>query len=805
VWVNKSVRSSPSSFFKTFSYFCLFACKKRLTRASKEGANLKRILAVILLAAFLSAAAFCDTFTDNFTNTNYIDAGSSTITSTTTSSTSGIDTSNQKISMPFQPFTNLGTSIATYLQNTGASTFASVNAICYGSQPYGSASGYWLIGANNATIVGTSNVKLLQFDGTNFTQLQGDVSGLTGGAAFNIINILYANNYFWLLNNNSCYQYAHLSSTPYLTDWTTSNKNFSGTPPPYNLFSAGAFNGSYFVFGSSNGAINRTDGVTTPWADLSSTFATGVAPWFYNTEAIRAVASNGSYFLIGGGSGASGTGRLWKYDPSQTGTAAWTNLNADLYFGTGFVYSIAWNGSYFLIGGSNGLLRKYDATGFTNLSTPIAAAMGGTFSSQIIRTILWTGSEWLIGTTGGKLCRYDGNGITTANFSNIGWLLDSTWLTYDVISSGLGNNYFMLGSSNGDLDGSSGLYATSTEMRVQSKQVNIGAGRIYKATLTATDSQPSGTSIRYFLSADNGVTWQQVSSGVEASLAATGNVLKWKAVFNGGMTTPTLSQIAINYLTTDMSIIPAGVGGTVVTSVVASGGTGSATVSIVVPNASSNVDVQYAITQDTIPPVAASSPSSAIIAFDVSASNYLTGSPITTFNNPLTLTISYNNINHTYVDNTSGSIPLFSAPVSLALAFWNGLNWVPVSSTVTTAAPYVINVSARVSHFSKYAIVAASPSAIMVKAQPNPFTPLSSNPLFNRLTVSFPNPGGNAVVFKVWDVNGVLLKTLNDNGSTQVTWDGKDFSGKYMETGLYIYEVKVGGAQVGKGTVAVAR
>ena len=766
---------------------------------------MKRLLAVLLIAAFVSAAAFCDTFTDNFTNTNYIDAGSSTITSTTTSSTSGIDTSNQKISMPYQPFTNLGTSIATYLQNTGASTFASVNAICYGAQPYGSASGYWLIGANNATIVGTSNVKLLQYDGTNFTQLQNDVSGQIEGAAFNIINILYANNYFYLLNSNGCFKYAHLSGNPFLTDMTSLNKNFSNTPPPYNLYNAGAFSGSYFVFGSSNGAINRTDGVTTPWADLSSTFATGVAPWFYNTEVIRAVASNGSYFLVGGGSGVSGTGRLWKYDPSQTGTAAWTNLNADLYFGAAYVYSIAWNGSYFLIGGSNGLLRKYDGTGFTDLSTPIAAAMGGTFSAQMIRTILWTGSDWLIGTTGGKLCRYDGNGIATSNFSNISWLLDSTWLTYDVISSGIGNNYMMLGSSNGDLDGSSGLFATSSEMRVQSKQVNIGTGRIYKATLTATDSRPAGTSILYYVSADNGTNWQQVSSGVDTSLSATGNVLKWKAVFNGGMTTPTLSQVSINYLTTDMSIIPAGVGGTIATSVAASGGTGSANVSIVVPNGSSNVDVQYAIAKDPTPPVSSNTPSSAIIAFDVSASNYLNGSSISTFNNPLTLVISYTNINGTYVDNTSSTIPLFSAPTSLALAFWNGLNWVPVSSTVTTSAGNVINVSARVTHFSKYAIVAASPRAIQVKAQPNPFTPLSSNPLFNRLTVSFPNPNGSAVVFKVWDVNGVLLKTLNDSGSTQVTWDGKDFSGKYMETGLYIYEVKVGGAQAGKGTVAVAR
>ena len=805
-----SAGSLIQSFISKTGNSRLFFCDiKRLIGASKEGVNLKRILAVGLLAALVYSAAFSDTFTDNFSNTNYLDAGGSTITSTTTSSTSGIDTSNQMISLPFQPFTNLGTSIATYLQRSGLTTYTSINAICYGAQPYGSSSGYWLIGGTHATTVGASTVKLLRFDGTNFLQLQDDVSGQQPeGANFDIIKILFANNFFYLLNSNGCFKYAHLSSGLSLERLTDLNHNFSNTPPPSNLFNTGAFSGSRLVFGSSNGAMNVTDTNTAALTDLSTTYVTGTPFWLYNTEAVRAIASNGSYFLIGGGSGATGTGRLWKFDPSQTGTAAWTNLCAnsgsDLNFGASWVYSIAWNGSYFLIGGSNGQLKKFDGatSTFTDLSTAVSTATGGNFGTQTIYSLLWTGAEWIIGGAGGKLCRYDGNGTTAANFKNISWLLDPTWLAFDVTSSGLGNNYMLFGSSNGDIDGSSGIYAAPSEMKVQSKQINVGSGRVYKATLTAIDSRPAGTSIIYYLSADNGVTWQQVSSGVEAALASTGNVLKWKAVFSGSTATPTLSQISIAYTATDMSVIPAGVGGTVFTPF--SAATGAANVSIVAPNGSSDVDVRYDITRDAAPPVSSALPTSAIIAFDVTAVNGANGSSISTFNNPPTLVISYNNSSPTYVDSTSPSILMLSAPTSLALAFWNGLNWVPVSSTVTTAGN-VINVSARVTHFSKYAIVAASPNSLVVKAQPNPFTPLSSNPLFNRLTVSFPNSGGNSVVFKVWDVNGVLLRTINDGGSTQVIWDGKDYSGKYAETGLYIYEVKVGGTQAGKGTFAVAR
>ncbi len=766
---------------------------------------MKRIMVIILLVAFISSAALCDTFTDIFNNTNYLDVASSTITSTTTSTTSGIDTSNGKISMPFQKFTNIvDTNTAAYLQNSGASTYASVNAITYGAQPLGSAAGYWLIGCTPATTVGSNTGKLLSYDGTSFTQLQADIPPLN---AQSVAQIIYANKYFWLLDSNSCFRYANHKRD----DYTSSATNFTASAPVNSLFSAGAFSGSNLFFGSSNGAMCVLDTDTTPWTDLSATFVTGTPFWPCFTEPIRSVASNGSYFLVGGGynnSGATSPGRLWKYNPSASGPAAWTNLctnnnlSTDLNFNINIVYEIGWNGSAFLIGGNNGQLAITDGTNFTNLSTNFISPAGGNFGgTNTVNAIIWDGYNWIIGGTGGKLVKYDGAGIGLSNFQNISWLLDTNWSTSHVTSSSLGNNYMIVGGSNGNIDGCAGLYATSSEMRVQSKQVNVGSGRVYKATLTATDSQPAGTSIKYYISADNGTNWQQVSSGVEASLAVTGNALKWKAVFSGGMTTPTLSQIAINYLTTDMSIIPAGVGGTVVTSAAASGGTGSANVSIVVPGGSSNVDVQYTIAKDSTSPES----SSAIIAFDVNASNYFNGSSISTFNNPLTLIISYNNIGGTYVDNTSSSVPLFAATTSLALAFWNGLNWVPVSSTVTTSAGNVINVSARVTHFSKYAIVAASPSAIQVKAQPNPFTPLSSNSLFNRLTVSFPNPGGSAVVFKVWDVNGVLLKTINDSGSTQVTWDGKDFNSGYVETGLYIYEVKVGGSQTGRGTFAVAR
>ena len=70
------------------------------------------------------------------------------------------------------------------------------------------------------------------------------------------------------------------------------------------------------------------------------------------------------------------------------------------------------------------------------------------------------------------------------------------------------------------------------------------------ATMTVTDSQPSDSSINYYLSPDNGLNWEAVTPGVEHTFSNSGSELKWKAVFSASSdntSTPYLDSISIDY------------------------------------------------------------------------------------------------------------------------------------------------------------------------------------------------------------------------------------------------------------------
>ena len=89
-------------------------------------------------------------------------------------------------------------------------------------------------------------------------------------------------------------------------------------------------------------------------------------------------------------------------------------------------------------------------------------------------------------------------------------------------------------------------YATSSI--AQSIKLNTTTKPIPIATLTATASAPSGTSLTYYMSSDGGTNWEQVTSGVQKSFANVGNDLRWKAVLTGTTSvTPSIDTISINY------------------------------------------------------------------------------------------------------------------------------------------------------------------------------------------------------------------------------------------------------------------
>jgi hypothetical protein len=85
----------------------------------------------------------------------------------------------------------------------------------------------------------------------------------------------------------------------------------------------------------------------------------------------------------------------------------------------------------------------------------------------------------------------------------------------------------------------------------QSTSFYSGSATVIKATLTATHTTPTDTTIAYSLSADNGANWETVSSGIEHPFTNTGKQLKWKAVLSSTnfTVTPQLYDLSITYTT----------------------------------------------------------------------------------------------------------------------------------------------------------------------------------------------------------------------------------------------------------------
>ena len=97
---------------------------------------------------------------------------------------------------------------------------------------------------------------------------------------------------------------------------------------------------------------------------------------------------------------------------------------------------------------------------------------------------------------------------------------------------------------------------------------------------------------------------------------------------------------------------------------------------------------------------------------------------------------------------------------------------------------------------------------ILGKPFPNPFTPLSDNPAFNRVVFPARAIEGVEGEFSVliFNINGVLIRELKsaDPGARDLEWDGKDELGDFVESGVYVYQIQVG-ESFDTGTVIVAK
>ncbi|MFC1521050.1 gliding motility-associated C-terminal domain-containing protein [Elusimicrobiota bacterium] len=75
----------------------------------------------------------------------------------------------------------------------------------------------------------------------------------------------------------------------------------------------------------------------------------------------------------------------------------------------------------------------------------------------------------------------------------------------------------------------------------------------------------------------------------------------------------------------------------------------------------------------------------------------------------------------------------------------------------------------------------------------------------DKVFFSFSNPYDSQVELSVYDVTGAVVRTgISSYGINNITWDGKDTGGRFVRSGIYIYQLR-GEGKAYNGTVIVAR
>jgi hypothetical protein len=131
---------------------------------------------------------------------------------------------------------------------------------------------------------------------------------------------------------------------------------------------------------------------------------------------------------------------------------------------------------------------------------------------------------------------------------------------------------------------------------------------------------------------------------------------------------------------------------------------------------------------------------------------------------------------------------------TVADAIWSQDNYATFVVSAHTQVPYIWFVSPPDSGCSvdnSVTGVVQGPAMpqqfILHQNVPNPFNPLTS------ISYEIPRDGGK-VTLRVFDVGGRIVRTLVDArqtpGRKTVQWDGKNYRGEKVASGVYFYQLK---------------
>ncbi len=135
---------------------------------------------------------------------------------------------------------------------------------------------------------------------------------------------------------------------------------------------------------------------------------------------------------------------------------------------------------------------------------------------------------------------------------------------------------------------------------------------------------------------------------------------------------------------------------------------------------------------------------------------------------------------------------------NLRIMWWDGFMWRPLGGTVDTQRN---TVTVRTGVFGTFAVVAAPPlSPEDRRPMEKVFTP-NGDGKNDVILFSFGDLSEDITV-NIFDITGHQVRTLHSQSTSQ--WDGRDDSGKVVESGVYIYQYEVDGKRI-SGVCAVAK
>lgn len=163
--------------------------------------------------------------------------------------------------------------------------------------------------------------------------------------------------------------------------------------------------------------------------------------------------------------------------------------------------------------------------------------------------IAWSGNAWFFSGGGRDLSYFDGFILANA-FGQVP-RIDFSIRSLETETSGGG--MIIADDAKAFLIRDNG-YARGVS--VESRKIRTrGSFDMVELTLTHDASIPSGSSLSYLFSPDNGNRWFSGNAGERVLFSTPGKDLRWKAVFSSSSAniTPILREIAITYVTEDVS------------------------------------------------------------------------------------------------------------------------------------------------------------------------------------------------------------------------------------------------------------